>query len=134
MIDMARVNSATIHALNREEDPCTVDSFEYAFDLAMQLVKLFIEERNVSTLQRQIKNRIALVLGRPNPQQALHGDAGPSFSEKRARCHVCYSNAAGEGYSETKGRLPCLKSLCQSCGKHTCREREFFPLHRRQYH
>ena len=47
---MARVNSATIHALNRKEDPCRVDSFEYAFDLVMQLVKPFIEERNVNTL------------------------------------------------------------------------------------
>ena len=119
---MARVNSATIHALNLKEDPCRVDSFEYAFDLAMQLVKPFIEERNVNTLQWQIKNKIALVLVRSNQQQAPHAVAGPSFSEKRARCHVCYSNAVGEGYSETKGRLPCLKSLCQSCGKHTCRE------------
>ena len=88
----------------------------------MQLVKPLIEERNVRILQSQIKNKIALALVRPNPQQALHADARPSFIEKRARCHVCYSNAAGEGYSETKWRLQCFKSLCQSRGKHTCRE------------
>ena len=37
MIDKARVNSATIHALNRKEDPCTFNSFEYIFDLACNL-------------------------------------------------------------------------------------------------
>ena len=118
---MARVNSATIHALNCKQDPCKVDSFEYAFDLTMQLVKPYIMERNTSSLQWQIKNKIALVLDRPDEQREIDG-GGPSISEKRARCHICYTNAAGEDYKQTKGRLPCLKSLCQSCGKHTCRD------------
>jgi hypothetical protein len=120
MVDMARVNSATIHALNGKKNPCKVDSFEYTFDLAMQLVKPFMEQRNVTTLQWQIKNKMELILGRPQQQQPI--DAGPSLSEKRARCHVCYLDAAGEDYAVTKGKLPCLKSLCQSCGKHTCRD------------
>ena len=55
----------------RKEDPCIVDSIEYAFDLAIQVVKPFIEERNVVPFNGNKKTASA--------------DAGPSFSEKRAR-------------------------------------------------
>ena len=48
MIDIARVNSATIHAINCKDDPYKVDTFEDALDLAMQRVQPFIEEPNLS--------------------------------------------------------------------------------------
>ncbi|XP_057296188.1 piggyBac transposable element-derived protein 3-like [Hydractinia symbiolongicarpus] len=77
IIDKTRVNSATIHALNQNKDPCKVNSYEYVFNLVMQFVKPFIEECNVSPFQWQIKNKIELILGRP--QQPQHLEAVPSF-------------------------------------------------------
>ena len=46
MLDTARVNSSTIFALNQGKDPIEERSFEYTYQLVMELVKPTIEIRN----------------------------------------------------------------------------------------
>lgn len=122
ILDMARVNSSTIKYLNEGLDPLKQDSFSYTFDLVMQLVKPFIEQRNTSKLPWIVKNKIALSLGRP--EQTAQNEVeqlGPATSDKRGRCHVCQQSCAGEGYRESRNHVTSMKNLYQLCGKHTCK-------------
>lgn len=51
-----------------DSDLLKQDSFKYTYELVMQLVKPFIEQRNTSKLPWIVKNKIAaLVLGRREP-------------------------------------------------------------------
>ena len=43
MLDTARINSSTIYALNQGKDPIKGKSFEYTYQLLMELVKPTIE-------------------------------------------------------------------------------------------
>ena len=109
MIDTARVNSSTIYALNKKIDPLKQKSFEYGFELVMQLVKPHIARRNQKYLPMVIKRKIALVIG-------------DNSENDKGRCTLCQRVAAGCGYTEKKKSIKCVKSLCQSCGNPTCQE------------
>ncbi|XP_057296254.1 piggyBac transposable element-derived protein 1-like [Hydractinia symbiolongicarpus] len=120
MLDTARVNSSTIYSLNKGIDPLQQKSFEYAFQLVMELVKPTIQKRSQNGMLSITKQKINLVLGNaqcnPEPRAAI----GPAFAETRKRCTVCQAENAGENYSQKKKSIPCVKSLCQSCGNTTC--------------
>ena len=120
ILDMARVDSSTIYVLNNDIGPCNLVSFEFAFDLVMALVKPQIELRKQHNLKWITRNKIQMITGktvRPPPLNEL----GPPISEKRMRCHMCMLEIAGEGKRVNKDHVNDLKSLCQLCGKHTCR-------------
>jgi hypothetical protein len=122
MIDTARVNSSTIYALNKNVDPVKQKSFEDGFELAMQLVKPHIARRNQNCLLMVVKQKIQLIIGDNGQNDQPDADDGPAFGESRGRCTLCQRTAAGKGYSEKKVSIKCVKSLCQSCGNHTCQE------------
>ena len=50
VLDMARVKSSTIQALSDGKDPLKQHSFKFGFDLMMELVKPFIDQRNMERL------------------------------------------------------------------------------------
>ena len=60
ILDTARVNSSTTFALNQGKDPIQEKSFEYTYQLVMDLVKPTIEIRNQIFLASKIKQEIAL--------------------------------------------------------------------------
>ena len=122
MLDTARVNSSTIYALNTNVSPLKQKSFDYGFDLVMQLVKPHIAQRNQTSLSTVIKQKIALIMGPNAGNDQLDTDDGPAFGESRRRCTLCQHAAAGEGYSERKKSIKCVKSLCQSCGNPSCQD------------
>ena len=55
IVDMARVNSSTLFALNGNKDLLKQSSFEFGMDIACSLVGPFIQERNQSHLAPSIK-------------------------------------------------------------------------------
>lgn len=122
VLDMARVNSATIHALNKNEDPQKGDSFKFGFDLVMQLVKPFIEQRSTQRLSWLIKSKISLILGRQPQPQPINNELGPSMSEKRGRCVACLKGILGENYLNRRKHISSNRSICQVCGNYTCKE------------
>jgi hypothetical protein len=121
MMDTARVNSSTIFSLNNGVDPIKQKSFEYTFDLVMELVKPHIQMRSLAGLQSVTIEKIYHIIGRP-AQQDRRGDYGPAFAEKRNRCVLCQKGAAGENYSVNKTTISAVKSMCQSCGNATCQK------------
>ena len=117
ILDMARVNSDTMYALNSDIDPCNVRSFEFAFDLVRALLKPQIELRNQHNLKWITRNKIQMIIGktaRPSPLNEL----GPPISEKRMRCHMCMLEIVVKGKRVNKDHVNSLKSLCQLCGKY----------------
>ena len=103
VIDMARVNSSTTFALQKKYDPCKQDSFEYCYTLLYQLVKPFIQSRNLNGLTTLVRQKIELVIGKKKWE--VEGEAvGPPGSEDKGRCHVCILNLAGVGHKLKKNR------------------------------
>jgi len=85
MLDTARVNSSTIFVLNQGKDPIKEKSFEYTYQLVIELVKLTIEMRNQVFLILKTKQKIALVLDRPVPQPEPPQNDLPALAVTRKR-------------------------------------------------
>ena len=105
---MARVNSSTIYALNKDMNPCKLSSFEFAFDLVMALVKPQIELRKKNNLHVMTQNKIQMIIGKAAAQPP-DNDLGPPISEKRMRCHACMLEIAGEGKRANKDHVNSIK-------------------------
>ena len=79
MLDTARVNSSTIYAMNQGVDPIKQISFEYTFQLVMELMKPTMEGRNQNGMLMTTKQKISLVLGRAPPIPEPRAENGPAF-------------------------------------------------------
>ena len=121
ILDTARVNASTILAMNRNQDPKQVKSFQFGFDLAEQLLKPYIECRNLNGINSLVKKKIELVLGKSlAPVNCPRNIPGPSKSEKKARCYLCILEIQGDGHKKEKDKLYTINSVCQTCQKHCC--------------
>ena len=122
VIDMARVNSTTIFALQKKHDPCKQESFEYCYTFLYQLVKPFIQSRSSNGHTTFVRQKIELVIRKR--QWEVEGEAvGPPMSEDKGRCHVCISNLAGVGHKLKKNQMYRVKTLCRICKKNACKDR-----------
>ena len=66
-----------------------------------QLVKPFIQSRNLNDLTTLVRQKIELVIGKR--QCEVEGEAvGTPMSGDKGRCHVCISNLAGLGHKSKK--------------------------------
>ena len=118
VIDMARVNSSTIFALQKKYDPCKQDSFEYCYTLLYQLVKPFKQSGSLNDLTTLVRQKIELVIGKR--QWEVEGKVvGPPMSQDKGRCHVSISNLAGVGHKLKKNQMHRVETLCRICKKHT---------------
>ena len=72
MFDTARLGSSAIFALNQDRDPIKEKSFQYTYQLVMELVKPTTEMWNQVFLASKIKQKIAFVLDRPVPHPETH--------------------------------------------------------------
>ena len=120
VVDTARVNSLTIFTLNQGKDPIKEKSFKCTHQLVVKLVKPTIEMRNQVFLASKIKQKIALVLDRPLLQPELHQmmDLLLVLLEKGV---ICIRWQLLEK-ATLESSIPCVKTLCQSCGNVTCQE------------
>ena len=124
IIDMARVNSPTLYAMNQKKDPLKMNAFEFGMDVVFGLVASFLKQREQTRLSPIIKKKMALTLAiMNNPDEDLavnreeRQDPGPSKSAKRKRCKICIDELTP---SENQNSLSCGQMLCQQCGNHTC--------------
>lgn len=126
ILDMARVNSSTLYALNKELCPLKQNSFEYGMDVAFDLVKPFLQQRNQARLSPVVKTKIAITLMTMKADTdhenlaANHDnqDIYPASSKKRRRCKMCINNLkTGESQNSICG----VYFTCQMCGIHVCR-------------
>lgn len=123
ILDMARVNSSTLFALNNKIDPLKQDSFDFGMSLVFGLVGPFVKQRDPANLKPGIKQKIALTLasmGIPNAVTPTPVNARfPAVGERRRRCKICIE---GMEHGVTQDKLLSQKSLCQSCGNSTCQK------------
>ena len=112
IVDIVRVNSSTLFALNGKKVPLKQNSYEFSSDLVCSLFGPFIQQRNLSHLAPFVKRKIAVLLDMmqlPNPAAAPPNKADvehfPSKSEKRSRCYVILNS-----YQQFGIRNPYLES------------------------
>ena len=110
MLDTIRVNSKTIWCIKQGPDVQKFKSFDFAWELAMQLLKPFIRSRNISGLPRMTLERMERVLGE-KIQVAPHAD-------ERRRCKQCEKGSS----KQEKSNLLKTKQNCKSCGIVVCRQ------------
>ncbi|XP_057293812.1 uncharacterized protein LOC130622372 [Hydractinia symbiolongicarpus] len=117
ILDMARVNSSTLFALNNKIDPLKQYSFDFGMSLVFGLVGPFVKQRDPANLKPGIKQKIALTLasmGIPNAVTPTPVNARfPAVGERRRRCKICIE---GMEHGVTQDKILSQKSLCQSCG------------------
>jgi hypothetical protein len=121
ILDTARINSQTVHALQNAMEPRKINSFEYGWDLAMSLIKPHIRNRSKIGLHSSTKAKINIILGEPVLQVHDHIDQRPILAPKKARCHMCLNNIRGQGYSKKFRALSKLSTLCGACGNCVCK-------------
>ena len=62
ILDICRVNAATVLAMNRGSDPRKVNSYDFGMDLALRLIRPHVQQRSLTGLQTLIRYKIDLLL------------------------------------------------------------------------
>ena len=62
ILDICRVNAATVLAMNRGSDPRKVNSYDFGMDLALRLIRPHVQQRSLIGLQTSIRYKIDLLL------------------------------------------------------------------------
>ena len=135
VLDTARVNATTLHALAMNEDPRKADSYKQGWELAKSFILPWVMMRPRTGLQTPILEKINRVLPspeRPLPLSPSHARplaqsgalipiALPSQGTQR-KCSKCKLDARGAGYRAGKDNLYGIKQQCQICGDAVCRK------------
>lgn len=128
VLDTARVNSQTMYAINTKCDPRSVDSFNFGWDLVLELTTPHIRSRNLSGLQKEVVKKINLYTENDEGTAVCANDNPiifPSTSNKK-RCVYCVDAIKGQGYSKNRMKINPIQKQCQKCGKATCRNHGTF--------
>ena len=136
-LDIGRINSQTIWALNNDLEPRKVNSFSYGWELASSLVVPHMKKRrSTSGLQESITSGIDRFLSNLKKSQqnepaadqvgqvpeVLRGNQlfrNPKLGGLK-RCSDCISECYGVDYKRKKEKLTKTKSCCEVCGKSCC--------------
>ena len=62
IVDIYRVNAATVLAMNYGSDPRKVNSYDFGMDLALRLIRPHVQQRSLTGLQTSIRYKIDLLL------------------------------------------------------------------------
>ena len=124
VLDMARINSGTIVALNKNENPrkSTVTSFDIGWELSRALVAPFIQARPLNGLTRSTILKTNLVIGEKNMAEKRIQPVAETTQAKRKRCHECMDQITGEGQKTEKNKLPKMTSVCANCNTVFCKQ------------
>ena len=122
MLDTIRVNSKTIWCIKQGPDVQKFKSFDFAWELAMQLLKPFIRSWNISGLLRMTLERMERVLGEKiqvAPQTNGKRKQYPyPHTDERRRCKQCEKGSS----KQEKSNLLKTKQNCKSFGIVVCRQ------------
>ena len=113
-------------ALNQGKDPRKQNSYDFGFDLVMELVRPFIEIRSRNGLSSDITRKIKLVWGETNfPLSIAIGllTPFPPMSEGSRRCEICKAEIPGQGMKKRKDKLPKQRGQCH--GIAVCQQHRF---------
>ena len=119
LLDTIRVNSSSLLALNSGKNPKSINSFDFGWELATQLVTPHIERRSRVGLTSTVLRKISTFTGAKeieHEQQLPHAKQ----LEKRARCRKCLSECQGQDQKANKDKLKKTTTACQTCGKGYC--------------
>ena len=120
IMDTFRVNSQTILALSKGEDPRKSDSTDYAWNLAIELAKPHMERRRaIGGLSMYIKRSIDMIIGPEEPRPLVRAQENMDL---RKRCEQCLSDLRGQHeYKKKKNKLQKYVTRCVSCHKTVCK-------------
>ena len=127
ILDVSRINPATITSLNKGNDPLQIDSYDFGMDLALALIRRHVQRRPSIGLQFDVQLKMKLVLGE---QQFRIGESNGittltpgQFSAKsatRKRCRICSKNEVGHGQKKIKRDMNKSRNQCQTYGHPSC--------------
>ena len=127
ILDVSRINAATVMSLNKGNDPRQIDSYDFGMDLALALIRPHVQRRPSIGLQFDVQRKMKLVLGE---QQFRIGESSGittltlgQFSAKsgtRKRCRICSEIEAGPGQKKRKWDMNKSRNQCQTCGHPSC--------------
>ena len=124
ILDTIRVNSQTVFAMSKKNDPRKLESFTFAFELVRQLIIPHIITRKNSTvgLPIVIKQKMEFILGDEDIATSSIFPVPETSAGKRIRCNICLRNAYGKGYEEKRKQIPLVQKQCSKCEKFICKQ------------
>lgn len=123
VLDTARINSQTMHAINTKCDPRSADSFSFGWDLLLELTTPHIRSRNLLGLKNEVLKKINIYIENDEMTAGCQNDIPfPSTSSSRTRCVYCVEAIKGQDYVKNRNKITPTRQLqqCQKCGKTTC--------------
>ena len=118
MLDIARINTMTISALNQEKSPKSKPnkSFKFGWSLAMSLLTLHMQRHatNSNGLPKYIVKSMHEFLGIQNVS-TRHAPQGP-----RKKCSPCIEECDRTGQKQQKGNLGITPYRCDTCKEPLC--------------
>ena len=129
ILDVCRVNASTVLAINKKIDPNHQNSYDFGMDLALSLIRPHVERRPLTGLQRNIKKKMSLLLGKDIELEAFQEHSRPDCSmivlnpkknDRISRCTQCLKETAGPGYRQKVHNMSKSRNQCQICTQATC--------------
>ena len=117
LLDTACVNASTIVALNKEESPKKVNSFDFAYDLARSFVLPLIYRRPRNGLNMPTLGKISFITGvdecQRKKKEAVEAATNyPVLVDPPKICEKCRESSTGAQGKKRKGDLNALKTVC----------------------
>ena len=110
ILDICRVNPATVLAINRGSDPRKINSYDFGMALGLRLTRPHVQQRSLTGLQTSIRYKIDLLLNdgvfssRQQDASSSNNTQYPQKSENRKRCRSCISEISDPGQKKKKKR------------------------------
>ena len=125
LLDTIRVNSSTLIELNKNHDQKLANSFNFAYELATQLVKPHILRRPRNGLSSEVVKKITSFAGEQFVEMSENIEHS-KFRETPTRCRQCIINCHGEDQKINKNKIKNIKTACRSCSDAFCNEHLVF--------
>ena len=126
MMDTGRVNSQTVHSLNKGVEPRKLDSWEYGWELSLGLVMPHMKRRKAKGgLNKALLSTIGSLIvslgdGADEPQQG-GGQVLHPLQGSRRRCGPCVADLKTKRHKAEKDTLSKQKTQCQLCCTALCK-------------
>ena len=127
ILNICRVNAATVLAMNRGSDTHKVNSYNFGMDLALRLIRHM--SNNFPSLGFKPRYIIKLICfyvnygvfnSRQQDASSLNNTQYPQKCKNRKRCRACVLEISGPGQKKRKNNMTKTKNQCQICGKPAC--------------
>ena len=119
VLDMARINAATVLSLNRKENPrhSATSSFEFIYNLSKSLCLPFFESRSLNGLSENITHKTETITGKKRSIFAESSNKSPLSSKpsNKQRCRECMNEISGPIQKKRKDSLTKIHIRCSKC-------------------